>query len=161
MVHHGHGHYGCLILNQRRSLRLAVRLKMKQQMRSQNTRHCQNSFKFVLLVPLGPFETLGPMDNSGLNFFIWSGHNLTPIWRLSRNNSCLFQQLSITTQHFRASAFCGNSYLHVYAWIWGGVTVVYAHGKLFYHLRDNSLSSFEKRNNKALYWNVIWSTTIK
>jgi len=63
-----------------------------------------DSYTFIPLA----FETLGPINNSGISFISDLGRNLTRITGDTREASFLFQRLSITVQRFNAVAFRGT-----------------------------------------------------
>jgi hypothetical protein len=66
--------------------------------------------KTYLFVPLA-FETLGPINESGLDFIIDLGSRLSQMSGESRETCYLFQRLSISIQRFNAVAFRG-SFIH-------------------------------------------------
>jgi len=60
-----------------------------------------------VFVPLA-VETLGPINNIGLDFISDLGRNLTLVTGDPRESSFLFQRLSINVQRFNAVAFRGT-----------------------------------------------------
>src|SRR6218665_3555379 len=63
-----------------------------------------DSYTFIPLA----FETLGPINSSGISIISARGHNLTHIPGDTREASFVFQWLSITVQRFNAVAFRGS-----------------------------------------------------
>jgi hypothetical protein len=60
-----------------------------------------------MFVPLA-FETLGPINTAGIQFFSEIGRRLSAITGDKREGSYLFQRLSVTMQRFNAISFTNS-----------------------------------------------------
>src|SRR6218665_516276 len=65
------------------------------------------TLNIIIFVPVA-IETLGPINDKGLEFIADLGRHLTQATGEPRESSFFFQRLSITIQRFNAVAFSGS-----------------------------------------------------